>query len=56
MNVLIMGCGRLGARVATMLDSAGHTVTVLDTNPASFRRGAETPPPEAARWSARASF
>jgi trk system potassium uptake protein TrkA len=38
MNVLIMGCGRLGARVATMLDSAGHTVTVLDTNPASFRR------------------
>ncbi|HEY4668263.1 MAG TPA: TrkA family potassium uptake protein [Tepidiformaceae bacterium] len=38
MNVLIMGCGRLGARIATMLDEAGHTVTVMDTNPASFRR------------------
>ncbi len=38
MNVLIMGCGRLGARIATRLDEAGHTVTVMDINPASFRR------------------
>lgn len=38
MNVLIMGCGRLGARIATILDAGGHTVTVLDINPASFRR------------------
>lgn len=38
MNVLIMGCGRLGARIATMLDEAGHSVTVMDTNPSSFRR------------------
>jgi trk system potassium uptake protein TrkA len=38
MNVLIMGCGRLGARIAGILDSGGHNVTVLDMNPASFRR------------------
>jgi trk system potassium uptake protein len=38
MNVLIMGCGRLGARIATMLDGEGHSVTVLDTNPSAFRR------------------
>ncbi len=42
MNVLIMGCGRLGASIATKLDSGGHTVTVLDLNPASFRRLPET--------------
>ena len=42
MNVLIMGCGRLGARLATLLDAAGHNVTILDTNPASFRRLPET--------------
>lgn len=38
MNVLIMGCGRLGARVAITLDQAGHQVTVLDTQSSSFRR------------------
>jgi trk system potassium uptake protein TrkA len=38
MNVLIMGSGRLGARIATLLDAAGHNVTVLDINPSSFRR------------------
>lgn len=38
MNVMIMGCGRLGARIATMLDSDGHSITVLDTNEAAFRR------------------
>ncbi len=38
MNVIIMGCGRVGARVAGMLDAAGHQVTVLDINPTSFRR------------------
>jgi trk system potassium uptake protein TrkA len=42
MNVLIMGCGRLGARIATVLDEAGHNVTVLDVNASSFRRLPET--------------
>ncbi len=38
MNVIIMGCGRLGSRIAAMLDSEGHQVTVLDTNESAFRR------------------
>ncbi len=38
MNILIMGCGRLGARLATLLDAGGHNVTILDTSPGSFRR------------------
>ena len=38
MNLLIMGCGRLGAQIASILDEAGHAVTVLDTNASSFRR------------------
>lgn len=42
MNVLIMGCGRLGARLATMLDASGNNVTVLDTNAGAFRRLPET--------------
>ena len=38
MKVVIMGCGRVGARLAGLLDADGHTVTVLDTDPYSFRR------------------
>lgn len=38
MKVVIMGCGRLGARIAGILDEAGHQVTVMDTNPGAFRR------------------
>ncbi|MFC1918117.1 potassium channel family protein [Chloroflexota bacterium] len=38
MNVIIMGCGRVGASLAAMLDSEGNTVTVLDTDSYSFRR------------------
>lgn len=37
-----MGCGRLGSRLATLLDTAGHSVTVLDTTPGAFRRLPET--------------
>ncbi len=33
-----MGCGRVGARVATLLDDAGHQITVMDMNPTSFKR------------------
>jgi len=42
MNVLIMGCGRLGARIAAALDAAGQNVTILDINSASFRRLPDT--------------
>jgi len=38
MNVIIMGCGRVGAQLAAMLDEDGHKVTILDTEPYSFRR------------------
>jgi trk system potassium uptake protein TrkA len=38
MNVVIMGCGRVGAQLAALLDADGHSVTVLDTNADSFRR------------------
>ncbi len=38
MKAIIMGCGRVGAQIANMLDSEGHEVTVLDIDPASFRR------------------
>jgi trk system potassium uptake protein TrkA len=38
MNVVIMGCGRVGARVAALLDHTGNHVTVIDTDSRSFRR------------------
>ena len=38
MNVVIVGCGRVGARLATLLDANGHSVTVVDTTQYSFRR------------------
>jgi len=38
MKILIMGCGRVGARLATLLDEDGHEVTVLDNDTYSFRR------------------
>jgi trk system potassium uptake protein TrkA len=38
MNIVIMGCGRVGATLASLLDADGHTVTVMDTDPYAFRR------------------
>ena len=38
MKLVIMGCGRVGARQATLLDKEGHQVTTLDTDAYSFRR------------------
>ena len=38
MKVVIMGCGRVGARLANLLDADGYSVAVLDTNSYSFRR------------------
>jgi trk system potassium uptake protein TrkA len=38
MNVVIMGCGRVGAQLANLLDAEGHKVTILDINDQSFRR------------------
>ena len=36
MNVIIMGCGRVGAELARLLDSDGHKVTILDSDAESF--------------------
>jgi trk system potassium uptake protein TrkA len=36
MKVVIMGCGRVGAELAGILDREGHQVTVLDIDPDSF--------------------
>jgi len=33
-----MGCGRVGGKLASMFDAAGHKVTVLDLDAYSFRR------------------
>ena len=38
MKVVIMGCGRVGAQLAGLLDDDGHEVTILDTDAYSFRR------------------
>lgn len=38
MYILIMGCSRVGAHLAGMLDTEGHEVTILDIDPYSFRR------------------
>ena len=38
MKIVIMGCGRVGALLANLLDTNGHTVTILDTDTYSFRR------------------
>jgi trk system potassium uptake protein TrkA len=37
-RIVIMGCGRVGAALATRLEHEGHEVVVLDTDPYAFRR------------------
>ncbi len=36
MKVVIMGCGRVGAELAIMLQREGHQVTIIDIDPAAF--------------------
>jgi trk system potassium uptake protein TrkA len=38
MKIIIMGCGRVGAQIARLLEQDGHEITVLDTDAYSFRR------------------
>ena len=38
MKIVIMGCGRVGSRLAAQLDREGHAVSVIDTNPSQFKR------------------
>lgn len=39
-KVLIVGCGRVGSRLASELDQEGHQVTVVDREPGAFSRAA----------------
>ena len=38
MKIVIMGCGRVGARLAGLMESDGHSVTIVDNDSYSFRR------------------
>ena len=38
MNVVILGCGRVGSTLANALEDLGHQVSVIDQDPNSFRR------------------
>ena len=38
MRILIIGCGRVGAGLATTLVSRGHSVTVVDKDPLAFEK------------------
>ena len=42
MKVVIMGCGRVGSQLASLLDADGHDIIILDINEYSFRRLAPT--------------
>ena len=42
MRVIIVGCGRVGARVAAALDERGENVTVIDTTARAFGRLPQT--------------
>lgn len=37
-HVVIMGCGRVGSTLARSLEDRSHTVSIIDSNPDSFRR------------------
>ena len=38
MKIVIMGCSRVGAQLAAMLDAEGHKVTVMDVDSFSFKK------------------
>jgi trk system potassium uptake protein len=38
MKVIIVGCGKIGSKLAHDLSLGGHHVTVIDSNPAAFDR------------------
>jgi trk system potassium uptake protein TrkA len=38
MHIIIVGCGRVGARLSSLLSSSGHSVVIIDKNPVAFER------------------
>jgi trk system potassium uptake protein TrkA len=37
-HVIVVGCGRVGSELAVSLDQGGHSVAIMDKNPAAFRK------------------
>jgi trk/ktr system potassium uptake protein len=37
-KIVVLGCGRVGSTLATMLDRAGHAVAVIDYSSDAFQR------------------
>lgn len=42
MHVIVVGCGRVGARLAALLEDDGHSVAVVDRRAGAFTRLADT--------------
>jgi trk system potassium uptake protein TrkA len=38
MNIVILGCGRVGARLATMMDREENSISIIDYSSEAFRR------------------
>ncbi|HZL07165.1 MAG TPA: NAD-binding protein [Coriobacteriia bacterium] len=38
MNIIVVGCGRVGSQLSTMLSVEGHNVVVIDRDEEAFRR------------------
>ena len=38
MHIVIMGCGRVGSRLAHILEHQDHSVAIIDQNPEAFRK------------------
>jgi trk system potassium uptake protein TrkA len=38
MKLIILGCGRVGSRLATLMEMDGHDVSIIDPDPAAFDR------------------
>ena len=41
MNIIIVGCGKVGRTIAEQLDGEGHNLTVVDVNPRNLARISE---------------
>ena len=42
MNIIIVGCGRVGRSIAEQLNTEGHSITVIDPNPAELDKMLDT--------------
>ncbi len=38
MHIVVVGCGRVGSELAGNLERLGHSIAIVDKNPAAFRR------------------